>query len=121
MNRLRSSSLARLFELRFRTYAASMVTCFSGRSGASNDKFLDDPLQDRVEAPGPDVLGGPVDLVGEVGHGVDGVGGELDCIKPFGGQEGMILDDQRGPRARRIRAKSSRVRSCSSTRMGNRP
>ena len=51
--------------------------------GCVEAEFIDDTLEDRVEAASADVLSGPVDLEGVVGHRVDGVGGELSFLAAF--------------------------------------
>src|SRR4051812_20008450 len=58
---------------------------------------LEDAFQDGVQPAGADVLGRAVDLEGQVGHGLDGVAGELER-DAFGPQQRLVLADQRGPR-----------------------
>ena len=77
-------------------------------------------LQDRVQPAGADILGRSVHVEGDVGHGFDRRFGKLE-VDPLGAQKRLVLAQQRGAGSRRILAKSSRVRSCISTRIGNRP
>ncbi len=63
--------------------------------GIEADVF-ENAFEDRVQAAGADVLGGAVDQERQVGHGLDGVAGELEHDS-FGPEQGLVLADQGGP------------------------
>ena len=76
-----------------------MLMRLSGHAGPSNRNFLKQPLHDGEEAARADILGPFVHLHRHLGDFLQAVFGEFDG-EAFGGQQGLILPDQRAFRFR---------------------
>ena len=96
MYRLRSSSFESASS-RSRTSVSSTTIVLILSVGGIEADVLEHALEDRVQPAGADVLGRPVDLEGQVGHGFDGVAGEFERDS-LGAEQGLVLAEQRGPR-----------------------